>query len=276
MRHILAAILLVLAVVSPAQDWAKKKLDASPRHQEWVELQNGSRKVKAFVVYPERKDKAPVVLLIHEIMGMTDWVQATADEFAAQGYIAIAPDFLSGMGPNGGRTDSIGDLSKVREAISMLPPDQITGDLNAAFDYAKKIPSANGKVAVAGFCWGGGQSFRYATNQPGLSAAFVFYGTPPTEPDAIARIKAPVYGFYGGNDNRVDATIPDAEKLMKAASKKYEPIVFEGAGHGFMRAGEQPDAQEANKKARDAAWKRILEVLSKPDLQAPDSCCDGR
>ncbi|AIE86086.1 dienelactone hydrolase family protein [Fimbriimonas ginsengisoli] len=275
MKQILTLILLVTVALASAQDWAKKKLDASPRHQEWVELKNGGRTVKAFVVYPERKDKAPVVILIHEIMGMTDWVQSTADQWAEKGYIAIAPDFLTGMGPNGGRTDSFGDLSKVREAISGLPADQITGDLNAAFDYAKKIPSANGKVAVAGFCWGGGQAFRYTTNQPGLAAAFVFYGVPPTTDAEVARIKAPVYGFYGGNDNRIDATIPDTEKLMKAGGKVYEPVIYEGAGHGFMRAGEQPDAQEANKKARDAAWKRMLEILGKGDLMAALTCCDG-
>jgi carboxymethylenebutenolidase len=275
MKYLVSLFLLLAVALSSAQDWAKKRLDASPRHQEWIQLKNGDRNIKAFVVYPERKDKAPVVLLIHEIMGMTDWVQATADEFAARGYIAIAPDFLSGMGPNGGRTDSFADVGKVREAIGMLPPAQITGDLNAAFDYAKKIPSANGKVAVAGFCWGGGQAFRYATDRPDLAAAFVFYGTGPTEDADVARIKAPVYGFYGGNDNRVNATIPDTQAKMKAAGKTYEATIYEGAGHGFMRAGDQPDAQEANKKARDAAWKRVLEILAKPELMAASDCCDG-
>jgi carboxymethylenebutenolidase len=263
MKQIAALLCLLAFAVAPAQDWAKKRLADSPRHQEWVDLKNGSRTVKAFVVYPERKDKAPVVLVIHEIMGMTDWVQSVADQLAEKGYIAIAPDFLSGMGPSGGRTDSFADVGKVREAISTLPQSQITGDLNAAFEYSKKLPSSNGKISVGGFCWGGTQAFHYATQQPGLSAAFVFYGTAPTDETLLSKIKAPVYGFYGGNDNRVNATIPTSEKSMKTVGKSYEPVTYEGAGHGFMRAGEMPDAQEANKKAREEAWKRWLEILAK-------------
>ncbi len=262
MKLFFALTLIAIACLSGAQDWAKKRLDASPRHQEWVELKNGSRTVKCFVVYPERKDKAPVVVLIHEIFGMTDWVMSVADQLAEKGYIAIAPDFLSGMGPGGGRSDSF-EGGKAREAVSGLSPDQVTGDLNAACDYGKKIPSANGKISVGGFCWGGTQTFRFATNRSDLSAAFVFYGTGPQDKAAIEKIKCPVYGFYGGNDNRVNATIPDSEKLMKEAGKTYQPVIYEGAGHGFMRAGEQPDAQEANKKGREDGWKRWLELLGK-------------
>jgi carboxymethylenebutenolidase len=196
-------------------------------------------------------------------MGLTDWVMLVADQLAAEGYIVVAPDFVSGLGPNGGRTDSFPDVGKVREAISGLPPAQVTGDLNAACDYAKSLPSSNGKITVGGFCWGGTQTFRFATNRSDLSAAFVFYGSGPTEPSAIAKINAPVYGFYGGNDNRINATIPESEKLLKDAGKSYTPVIYEGAGHGFMRAGQQPDAQEANKKARDAAWRRVREILGK-------------
>lgn len=256
-------MLVVLACLASAQDWAKKRLEASPRHQEWVELKHGDRTVKCFVVYPERKDKATVVVLIHEIMGLTDWVQSVADQLAEQGYIAIAPDFLSGMAPGGGRTTDFEDASKAREAISGLKPEQVTADLDAAVDYGKKLPSANGKVAVAGFCWGGTQTFRYATNRADLAASCVFYGSGPTDPAALAKIGGPVYGFYGGNDNRINATIPDSVKLMKEAGKTYEPVTYEGAGHGFMRAGEAPDASEDNKKGRDAAWKRWLEILGK-------------
>jgi carboxymethylenebutenolidase len=255
-------------------NWAKEALAKSPRHGEWVNLKNGSRTVSAFVVYPEVSHKATAVVVIHEIFGMSDWVQLEADELAAAGYIAIAPDLLSGMGPNGGGTSSLADGTAVGKAIRDLPPDQITGDLNAAADYVAKLPAANGKVAVAGFCWGGTQSFRFATNRPSLAAAFVFYGTGPESPDAIAAIKAPVYGFYAGNDARVGATVPKTEELMKAASKSYEVVSYEGAGHGFMRAGDAPpppadadqkakDAYAGNKKARDAAWARWKERLAK-------------
>jgi carboxymethylenebutenolidase len=144
-----------------------------------------------------------------------------------------------------------------------LPPDQVTADLDAVVKYVAKLPACNGKVAVAGFCWGGGQTFRLATNNKDIKAAFAFYGTGPDKEADIARIACPVYGFYAGNDARVNATIPKSTELMKQAMKTYEPVTYEGAGHGFMRAGEAPDANEANKKAREEAWKRWKDLLKK-------------
>jgi carboxymethylenebutenolidase len=250
-----------------AQDWAKQRLEKSPRHQEWVKVKNGSRDVNAFIVYPEVKSKATAVVVIHEIFGLSDWVRSVADQLAEAGYIAIAPDLLSGVGPNGGGSSAFTDRSAVGQAIRDLPPDQVTADLNAVADYVAKLPAANGKVAVGGFCWGGSQTFRFATNRPSLKAAFVFYGTGPDNKEAIARIKAPVYGFYGGKDNRVTSTVPKSTELMKEAGKKYEPVTYEGAGHGFMRSGEDPTAtdenKEANKKARDESWARWKSVLKK-------------
>ena len=237
-----------------SQPWARERIAKSPRHSEWVTVKHDGRNVDTLIVYPESKEKRPVVLVIHEIFGLSDWAQELADEVAAAGYIAVAPDLLSGMAPNGGRTKDFPE-GAVMEAVSKLNPDQVTADLNAASDYGLKLPAASGKLYVAGFCWGGGQTFRFATNRGDLAAAFVFYGSPP-EKDAMGRIKAPVYGFYGGNDARIDATIPDTVAAMKAAGKQYDPVTYEGAGHGFMRAGEAPDANEANKKARDGAWKR--------------------
>jgi carboxymethylenebutenolidase len=172
----------------------------------------------------------------------------------------VAPDLLSGMGPGGGRSSSFADVNATREAVSMLPPAQVTADLNAVADYGKTIPAANGKLYVVGFCWGGTQSFGFATNRQDLSAAFVFYGTPPPEGD-MARIKAPVSGFYGGNDARVTSTVDDTAKQMKKHGKKYESVVYEGAGHGFMRAGEMPDAASDNKSAMEKGWARMLEIL---------------
>jgi carboxymethylenebutenolidase len=255
------AILLILigTQMAVAQDWARQRLDKSPRHREWVTVKHDGRSVETFVVYPESKEKQPVVLIIHEIFGLTDWAEEVSDEVSAAGYIAVAPDLLSGMAPNGGRSSDFSQ-DKAIEAVSHLNPDQITADLNAAADYALKLPAANGKLFVAGFCWGGGQSFRFATNRPDLAAAFVFYGPPPAK-DAMMRIKAPVYGFYGGEDARIDATIPQATLDMKGAGKTYQPVLYEGAGHGFMRAGEAPDASEANSKARTEAWERWKKLL---------------
>lgn len=249
-------------VSEPGQDWAKAKVEKSPRHQEWVAVKNGSRTVNSFIVYPEVKNKATAVVVIHEIFGMSDWVRNLTDELAEAGYIAIAPDLLSGMGPNGGGSGEF-DRSSVGRAIQQLPPDQITADLNAVADYVSKQPSCNGKVAVCGFCWGGSQSFRFATNRPTLKAAFVFYGTAPDK-ESLARIKCPVYGFYGGNDARVTATVEGTAVQMKAAGKAYEPVTYDGAGHGFMRAGEDPgNTVEGNKKARDEAWTRWKALLKK-------------
>jgi carboxymethylenebutenolidase len=201
------------------------------------------------------------VLIIHEIFGMTDWVQDLADQVAEAGYIAVAPDLLSGMAPGGGRSSDF-PQGKANEAVSHLNPDQVTADLNAAASYGQKLPASNGKVFVAGYCWGGSQTFRFATNRADLGAAFVFYGGPP-EKEAMSRIKVPVYGFYAGDDARIDATLPETVQNMKAAGKTFEPVTYEGAGHGFMRAGEAPDASEANKKARTDAWARWKFLLAK-------------
>jgi carboxymethylenebutenolidase len=209
------------------------------------------------------KDKAPAVIVIHEIFGLTTWVEGVTDQLAEAGYIAIAPDLLWGKGPNGEGTEAIVKSGgNVGQAIQSLPSDQITADLNAVAEYVSKLPACNGKLSVSGFCWGGGQSFRYATNNKNLKSAFVFYGPPPAASD-IAAINCPVYGFYAGNDARIDSTIPTAAGEMKAAGKVYEPVTYEGAGHGFMRAGEQPNPQEANKKAREEAWARWKELLKK-------------
>jgi carboxymethylenebutenolidase len=258
----LPVVLLVVATVA-AQDPAKERLDKSPRHGEWVKVKHDKREVQAFLVYPEVKDKATAVVVIHEIFGLTDWVRGVADQLAEAGYIAIAQDLLSGMAPKGGGTAEFGGTDAARKAIGSLSPDQVTADLNAVTEHVAKLPACNGKVTVAGFCWGGGQSFRFATNNKSLKAAFVFYGTGPENQADISRIACPVYGFYGGNDNRVNVTIPKSEKLTKDAGKTYEPVTYEGAGHGFMRMGEAADASPANKKARDEAWKRWKELLKK-------------
>lgn len=259
---LLAVCALVLAAPNlSAQEWAKQKLDKSPRHQQWVNVKSGNRTVQAFIVYPEVSHKAPVIVMIHEIFGMTDWVSSMADDLAAQGYIVIAPDLLSGTGPNGGGSSAYPDQGARVKAVSMLSNEQVMADLSAAADYALKLPAANGKLAVIGFCWGGGKSFLFATERHDLSAAFVFYGPPPKD---LAAITAPVYGFYAGNDARISATVPQTEKDMKAAGKKYEPVIYPGAGHGFMRAGEDPgNTNPANTTARNEALKRLEKLLKK-------------
>jgi carboxymethylenebutenolidase len=260
-RFLFALLVALLPAASVfAQDWAKARLEKSPRHGEWVKIKQGQHEVQSFIVYPEVKDKATAVVVIHEIFGLTDWVRSVADQLAEAGYIAIAPNLVPGLkeGEN---------FEKLRKAISEVPPEQITADLNAVTKYLAERPSCNGKVVVCGFCWGGGQAFRFATNNKDIKAAYVFYGNGPNNETEIASISCPVYGFYGENDNRVNATIPQSKELMKKAGKNYEPVTYDGAGHGFMRAGEDPAGREpnheANKKARDDAWKRWKELLKK-------------
>jgi carboxymethylenebutenolidase len=260
-RFAVAALLLSFATTAMhAQDWAKTRLEASPRHHEYVPLKHGNRTVQAFVVYPEVKTKATVVILIHEIFGLSDWAKEMADELAAQGFIVIAPDLLSGFGPNGGGSSEFSGQDATVKAVSGLDPDVVTADLDAAADYGKHLPASNGKLAVTGFCWGGGKSFLFATHRKDLSAAFVFYGTGPAD---VTTITAPVYGFYAGNDARVDATVPDTTAAMKAAGKIYEPVTYEGAGHGFMRAGEDPtNSVPGNKTAREQGFARTVKLLN--------------
>jgi len=265
MKLIHLSLLAVLVAASPsyAQEWAKARLEKSPRHLEWVKVKHDDREVSCYIAYPEVKDKATAVLVIHEIFGLTDWVRGVTDQLAEAGYIAIAPDLLSGAAPGGGGTAELGGNDAATKAIRSLPPSQVTADCNAALDYVKKLPACNGKVAVAGFCWGGAQSFRFATDNKDIAAAFVFYGTGPENEAEVFRINAPVYGFYGGNDNRVDSTIPKTTEQMKKAGKTYDPEIYEKAGHGFMRAGEQPNAEAGNRVAREQAWKRWKDLLKK-------------
>jgi carboxymethylenebutenolidase len=250
-----------------AQDWARKAVDQSPRRREWITVKHDGRSVESMVAYPQSKGKAPAMVVIHEIFGMTDWVENVADEFAEAGFITVAPDLLSGMAPNGGRTKDFpaaggGGFGPAAQSIMKLSPDQVTADLNAVADYCKSLSACNGKVCVVGFSWGGGECFRFATSRKDLSAAFVFYGNSP-KAEAIPSIQAPVYGFYAGTDTRINGGIPQTQEQMKAAGKFYEIATYEGSAHGFMRSGEQPNASEADKKARDAAWAKIKSLEPK-------------
>jgi carboxymethylenebutenolidase len=291
---IMATLMGSCAVSCSAQDWAKATLAKSPRHGEFVTVPEANgRKLQVWVVYPQVKTKAPVVVMIHEIFGLSDWAQEMADELAGAGYIVVEPDLLSGLGPTAaamaapvspgapmdhdkmqvgqgagaayvtaepGGTSAFPDRNAVVRAVSSLPDAQVFADLDAVADYGKKLPSADGKLYVAGFCWGGGKSFLFATHRSDLSAAFVFYGPPPPA-DAMKSITAPVYGFYAGNDARISATIPQTVIDMKAAGKTYEPVTYDGAGHGFMRGGEAPDASAADSAARAQGFRRLVKLL---------------
>ena len=241
---------------------AKEQLEKSPRHGEWVKITTESgREVSAFIVFPEVKEKAASVIVIHEIFGLTDWIRQVGDELAKAGFVAICPDFLSGMGPNGGGTDSF-EGNSVRRAIRDLDPDQITADLKAVAKYVRDLPSTTDVVAVSGFCWGGRQSFRFATNDNSLKAAFVFYGSPP-DAAALGKITCPIYGFYGESDNRINSTIESTKEAAKSAGITYEPVIYSGVGHGFLRRGMAAEASETQQTATREAWERWVTLLNK-------------
>lgn len=241
---------------------AKEQLENSPRHGEWVKITTESgREVSAFIVFPEVKENADSVIVIHEIFGLTDWIRQVGDELAKAGFVAICPDFLSGMGPNGGGTDSF-EGNSVRRAIRDLDQDQITTDLKAVTKYVRDLPSTTDVVAVSGFCWGGRQSFRFATNDNSLKAAFVFYGSPP-DTAALGKITCPVYGFYGESDNRINSTIESTKEAAASAGITYEPLIYSNVGHGFLRRGMAAEANETQKTATREAWERWVSLLNK-------------
>ena len=245
---------------TPPQSQAIKELSNSPRHHEWVTLKHGSREFQAFVAYPETSSKTKSVIVIHENRGLDDWARSFADKLAAEGFLVIAPDFISNT-QGKKRTTDFENPDAARDAIYALEPAQVTADLDAAYQFLKNDASATGEIAVIGFCWGGSQAFRYVTNNKEVTQAHVFYGTAPTDEEALAGIASPVYGYYGGDDNRVNSTIDKTEEIMKTANNFFQYEIYEGAGHAFMKSGLQPDAKEANKNALDKAWKRLLQLL---------------
>ena len=241
--------------IPPDEEGALSRLNASPRHGEWVDYDAGDGDmVRAWVVYPERADQAPVVIVIHEIYALSDWIRGVADQLAADGFIAIAPDLISGKGPGGGGSESV-DRDGAVALIRGLDPQEVTRRLKAAAAYATALPAARSEVGIVGYCWGGSTSFRMAAEWPELKAAVVYYGGSPAT-EALAAIQAPVLGHYGGDDARVNATIPDAQAEMERLGKFYELNIYEGAGHGFLR--QQNGREGASMAATRAAWPRTV------------------
>lgn len=248
--------------IPPGEAGAKAFLERSPRHHEWVDiaLPGKEAKLSAFLAYPERKSKAPVVIVIHEVYGLTDWVRAVADRLAGDGFIAIAPDLLSGRGPGGGGTERFASRDDVVKAVRDVPAPEVVTLLDAVSRYGRSLPAATGKTGVIGFCWGGAQSFHYATVRPELGAAVVYYGSSP-QPEALGTVRAPVIGLYGEDDARVNSTVGPAQARMKELGQTFVTHTFQGAGHGFLRAQDQRDG--ANLAASRQAWPATIEFLKK-------------
>jgi len=249
-----------VTAIPPAEENAKVALERSPRHGEFVDVKYGAGafSLRTWIVYPERKDRAGVVIVVHEIFGLSDWIRSVADQLAADGFIAVAPDLISGMGPGGGGTDSVRSRDDVVKLIRGLSPDEARARLDTVRDWARGLPAANGMIATLGFCWGGARSFEYAAAGPAPNAAVVFYGASP-DSATLLKVRAPVLGLYGGDDARVDATIPPARAALEKRGRSYETHVFEGAGHGFLRA--QGERNGANLRAATEAWPRAIAFL---------------
>lgn len=248
-----------------AQYYAMDQLENSPRHHEWLTIESNDRTLHNFVVYPEVSEKAPVVIVIHENRGLNAWARSFADQLAGKGFIAVAPDLISNTIEGVEKTTDFESSDAARSAIYGLNPDHVTTDLMNVLEYAKTIEAGNGIIAVSGFCWGGSQSFRFATNAGNsIDAAFVFYGTGPDEADTYSNIQVPVYGFYGGNDERVNSTVSGSEEAMNEFNKIYEYEIYEGAGHAFMRSGDDPEkpSDDANVMARNQSWERLVNLLN--------------
>ena len=261
-----AMIASMAMLFSPALAQAETiqdQLDDSPRHLEFIDVPvEGSESIAAFIAYPERSDAAESIVIIHDIRAMTPYVRRVADRLAENGYLAIVPDLLSGKGPGGGNTDSFENGGDILRAVRTLESDEVTARLRACVKHVRALPSTNDTVSVAGFCFGGSQTFRYVTNDDSIKAAYVFYGSPP-EDDALARIACPVYGFYGENDNRINSTIEATKTKMAALDKAYDPLIYNGVGHGFVGPGTEPDAAETLKARTEEAWARWLELLGR-------------
>ena len=252
----------VSSSIPPGEEGARAFLDKSPRHGEWIDIpyNGGKTPLRTWIVYPERKDNAPVVIIIHEIFGLSDWIRTVADQLAKEGFIAVAPDFISGYGPNGGGSASVSTRDSVVTLIRNVSAEETYKRLDAVQAYASHISSANGKIGTVGFCWGGGRSYGYACLKNGLNAAVVYYGTSPDSSDLVG-LHTPVLGLYGGDDARVVATVGPAAVVTKKLKKSYEYEIYDGAGHGFLRA--QSDRKGANLHASEQAWPRMIGFLKK-------------
>jgi len=244
---------LCSAAIGAAGTWllaGRPHPDAVTTHGEWVYVRKArGDSVRAYVAYPERRDPAPGIIVIHEIFGLTEWEPTVADRLAAKGYVAVVPDLLSsrfGITPP--------DPDSGRKLTAQLVPDEVTADLDAVYGYLRGLPAVRkDRIGTIGFCWGGGQSFRYATNNPDLRAVVVCYGPAP-DSAALARIRAPLLGVYGENDARITAALPAVSAQLAALGKSFVHDSYPATGHGFLKPGRRGSDSDQPEKA----WARIL------------------
>lgn len=232
-------------------------LAESKMKKEFVDIPlAGGVKLHTWVEYPEGDGKAPIVLVMQHGPGMDDWQRALADQLAVQGFIAIAPDLHSGLGPNGGNYDSFSGTDQVMRATARVNPDEQQARYRAAMEWGKKLPRWNGKIATIGFCMGGGNSFRFAVENPEVAAAVVYYGATPKK-ETLSKIKAPVLAFYGEDDARVTAAAEPTAADMKEYGKSFEFHIYPHATHGFLEFQDLA----GNPAATADSWNRTIKFL---------------
>ena len=244
-----------------AQEFAFKDLSSSKHKMECIKIESAASGLNSFIVYPDSLTTAPAVIIIHEEFGMTEWMMSFADQVALQKYIAIVPDLLSGHSPGNGNSGGYRNWGDARDKLLSMDQDEIIASIDMVLSYIKELPSCNGTVIIAGFGWGGSQVFQYLSQNDNLEAGLVFYGIAPDKNKKLKQISVPIFGFYGENDSKVNSTLWSTDRKMKQLDKSFYPVVYEFGGHGFMRSGERPNANEGNIKARTAAWKRLRTIL---------------
>ena len=263
-RTLLFTLAALLAASSaPAQDWAKPRLEKSPRHGEWVKVKHDNRELESFITYPEVKDKATAVVIIYDIHGLSDWARGITDQLAEARLYRDLSRLAFRNGPKGAAPVTTPQAALSRACVRVMPSDQVAGDVASVVDYVSNLPSCNGKVVVMGFCWGGGQAFNFATKNKDIKATLSFYGNIPTDSAALARINSPVYGFYGEKDARITASVSNGIEHLKAAGKFYEPVTYQAPAMGSCTTAKTPAAgieNAANIKAREDAWTRVRET----------------
>lgn len=269
---------------------AAARIAASPRHGEWVKISwepGSADSLMAWVVFPASRTKAPVVVVVHEIFGLATWVRGVADQVAADGFIAVAPDLVSRVRGGPSSTELSGDSA--RRLIGGVDFAERNRGIVAAANYAMTLPSADQRYAVIGYCWGGSTVFGHAVHGGvrGFSGGVAFYGGPfasggalatsttpavPATPtaDSLIKIKVPLMLLNGSRDARIGAMMPAIDSIMKANKKDYVGINYEGAIHGFLRAQDDPptgqnppESAPANLAATKDAWPKTVAFLKK-------------
>jgi carboxymethylenebutenolidase len=244
-----------------AQEFALKDLAISSHRMEWIKIESEESSVRSFIVYPDSLTVAPAMIIIHDEFGMTEWIKSFANQVASENYVAFVPDLVTGESTVKVESRGLRNWGDTRDKLLNMDQEQLFASIDMVFKFTEDLSSCNGTILIAGLGWGGSQVFRYLSHNNTPGAGLVFYGRAPVNKKKLKPISTPIYGFYGEYDSRVNKNLWRADKKMKQLGKPFYPVIFDFGGHGFMRSGERPNANEGNVKARTAAWIRLQAIL---------------